>query len=113
MAEPSGRTNSVALRAWSSTWTTSPGQAPTTAVDQTHPEELVIEAAHRDANKTLRATRMNEPRFPALDATTMTPRQKEIADKIAGGPRGGVRGPFLALIHHPDLADVVQHVGEH
>ena len=42
----------------------------------------------------------------------MSPRQKEVVDKIAGGPRGGVRGPFLALIHHPDLADVVQQVGE-
>src|SRR6266446_8667719 len=56
---------------------------------------------------------MNEPRFPAVAPAAMSPRQKEVADKIAGGPRGGVRGPFLALIHHPDLADVVQQVGEH
>lgn len=56
---------------------------------------------------------MNDPRFPALDPSAMSPRQKEVSDKIAGGPRGGVRGPFLALIHHPDLADVVQQVGEH
>ena len=55
---------------------------------------------------------MNEPRFPALAPAAMSPRQKEVADKIAGGPRGGVRGPFLALIHHPDLAEVVQQVGE-
>jgi len=45
---------------------------------------------------------MNEPRFPAVAPAAMSPRQKEVADKIAGGPRGGVRGPFLALIHHPD-----------
>lgn len=56
---------------------------------------------------------MIEPRFPTLDSAQMTPRQKEVADKIAGGPRGGLRGPFLALIHQPDLADVVQQVGEH
>src|SRR5260370_39877963 len=55
---------------------------------------------------------MNEPRFPAVAPAAMSPRQKEVADKIAGGPRGGVRGPFLALIHHPDLAEVVQQVGE-
>jgi len=55
---------------------------------------------------------MTEPRFPALDMAQMSPRQKEVADKIAGGPRGGVRGPFIALIHHPDLAEVIQQVGE-
>lgn len=55
---------------------------------------------------------MSEPRFPVLDAAEMSPRQKEIADMIASGPRGGLRGPFIALIHHPDLANVVQQVGE-
>ena len=43
----------------------------------------------------------------------MTPRQKEVADAIAGGPRGGLRGPYLALIHHPELADKLQALGEH
>lgn len=43
----------------------------------------------------------------------MDPRQREVAEKISSGPRGGLRGPFVALIHHPDLADVVQQVGEH
>lgn len=56
---------------------------------------------------------MKQLRFPELNAETMSPRQKEIVEKIASGPRGGVRGPFLALVHHPDLADVVQQVGEH
>ncbi len=56
---------------------------------------------------------MTEPRFPTLEASQMSPRQTEIFQKIAGGPRGGLRGPFVALIHHPDLADVVQQVGEH
>lgn len=57
---------------------------------------------------------MNQPlRFPVLTPEQMTPRQKEVADAIAGGPRGGIRGPFLALIHHPDLADCVQQLGEH
>ncbi|MGE0798452.1 MAG: carboxymuconolactone decarboxylase family protein [Lautropia sp.] len=56
---------------------------------------------------------MSGPRFPILEHEQMTERQREVADKIAGGPRGGLRGPFLALIHHPELADVVQRVGEH
>ncbi len=54
-----------------------------------------------------------ELRFPVLSAEHMSARQKEVADAIAGGPRGGIRGPFLALIHHPELANCVQQLGEH
>ena len=42
----------------------------------------------------------------------MTPRQREVAAQIAAGPRGEVRGPFLALIHHPELAQRLQQLGE-
>lgn len=55
---------------------------------------------------------MSEPRFPVIDPQDMTPEQKAVADRIASGPRGGVRGPFIALLHHPQLANVVQQVGE-
>jgi len=55
---------------------------------------------------------MNEARFPVLDVAEMSERQKEIVENIASGPRGGVRGPFIALLHHPDLANAVQQVGE-
>jgi 4-carboxymuconolactone decarboxylase len=55
---------------------------------------------------------MSQPRFTLPDAADLTPRQREVAEKIAGGPRGGLRGPYVALIHHPDLADVVQQLGE-
>ena len=54
-----------------------------------------------------------EPRLPIIPPEQMTARQTEVAAAIAGGPRGGIRGPFLALIHHPDLADRVQSLGEH
>ena len=54
-----------------------------------------------------------ELRFPVLSPEQMTARQKEVADAIAGGPRGGIRGPFLALIHNPELANCVQQLGEH
>src|SRR5690349_7282318 len=30
-----------------------------------------------------------------------------------GGPRGGVRGPFAVLLRSPELADLVQKLGEH
>lgn len=56
---------------------------------------------------------MSTERFPALTPEQMSPRQKEIADLIAGGPRGGIRGPFIAFMHHPELANLVQQLGEH
>jgi 4-carboxymuconolactone decarboxylase len=51
-------------------------------------------------------------RFPKLTPEQMTPAQREVAAEIAAGPRGEVRGPFIALIHHPDLARCVQRLGE-
>lgn len=59
------------------------------------------------------ANEPTQPRFPVIPPDQMTPRQKEVADAIAGGPRGGLRGPYLALIHHPELADKLQALGEH
>lgn len=56
---------------------------------------------------------MSEPRFPILKPEEMSARQKEVAATIAEGPRGAIRGPFLALIHQPELADRLQRVGEH
>jgi 4-carboxymuconolactone decarboxylase len=56
---------------------------------------------------------MNEVRFPAIPAEQMSDAQKEVVAAIAGGPRGSVRGPFLALLHNPQLAMRVQALGEH
>jgi len=53
------------------------------------------------------------PRFPRLTPETMTPQQQEVAAEIAAGPRGEVRGPFIALIHNPELARRLQKLGEH
>lgn len=53
------------------------------------------------------------PRFPDLRKEGMTEAQKRVYDAIAGGPRGGVRGPFGVLLRSPDLADRVQKLGEH
>ena len=43
----------------------------------------------------------------------MSPAQREVAAEITAGPRGEVRGPFIALLHNPELARHVQKLGEH
>jgi 4-carboxymuconolactone decarboxylase len=50
-------------------------------------------------------------RLPPLTPENMTPEQKRVYDDIASGPRGGVRGPFTALLHSPKMADCVQRLG--
>ena len=52
-------------------------------------------------------------RLPPLDPERMTPRQREVAEAIAGGPRGGLRGPFQAWLRSPEVADRFQRVGEY
>jgi 4-carboxymuconolactone decarboxylase len=54
-----------------------------------------------------------EPRFPDLKREQMTDAQKRVYDAIAGGPRGGVRGPFGPLLRSPELTDRVQKLGEY
>jgi 4-carboxymuconolactone decarboxylase len=51
-------------------------------------------------------------RFPHLKPEEMTPAQREVAAEISAGPRGEVRGPFIAWIHHPELARRLQALGE-
>jgi 4-carboxymuconolactone decarboxylase len=52
-------------------------------------------------------------RFETLQRDQMSAQQREVADAIANGPRGALKGPFLALIHNPTLAGKVQALGEH
>lgn len=52
-------------------------------------------------------------RFPKLTAEQMNAAQREVAAEITAGPRGEVRGPFIALLHNPELARHVQRLGEH
>lgn len=56
---------------------------------------------------------MHEPRFPRLAPEALSPEQRAVAAEISAGPRGEVRGPFLALIHNPALARHMQALGEH
>ncbi len=52
-------------------------------------------------------------RFATLAPQQMTPRHIEVAEAIAGGRRGGLRGPFKAMLHSPELADRAQRLGEY
>jgi len=52
-------------------------------------------------------------RYPLLAPDAMSAAQRTVYDSIASGPRGGVRGPFIALLHNSALAQPVQALGEH
>lgn len=51
------------------------------------------------------------PRFPPIAPESRNEAQRKLAEDIASGPRGGVRGPFLPLMHHPAFASHVQQIG--
>ena len=53
-----------------------------------------------------------ERRFRPLAESEMSEAQRRVFGDIAAGPRGGVRGPFNALLRSPDLADRAQRLGE-
>lgn len=50
-------------------------------------------------------------RLPPIPEGRMTEAQKSAAAEIASGRRGGVRGPFHALLRSPALMDRVQKLG--
>jgi 4-carboxymuconolactone decarboxylase len=52
-------------------------------------------------------------RLPILSPETMTPRQREVHDAIASGPRGRVGGPLAIWLYRPDLADRAQQLGRY
>ena len=60
---------------------------------------------------------MNHPmppgRMPKIPPEKMTDAQKQAAAEIAEGPRGELRGPFIALLRSPELMRRVQKVGEY
>lgn len=60
---------------------------------------------------------MNAPAFvermPALPEAAMDEAQRKAAAELTAGPRGGVKGPFVALLRSPDLMDRLQRVGEY
>lgn len=52
-------------------------------------------------------------RFPLIAPETMTPAQREVANTIAAGPRGSLRGPFQTWLRSPDFAARMEKVGEY
>lgn len=54
---------------------------------------------------------MAETRFPVLDPASYTVQQREVAEALTAGPRGGVRGPFNPLLRSPALCNLIQQLG--
>ena len=52
-------------------------------------------------------------RMPMLEPAAMNEAQRKAAQALAAGPRGGVKGPFIALLRSPELMDRLQQVGEY
>ncbi|MGH8633281.1 MAG: carboxymuconolactone decarboxylase family protein [Burkholderiales bacterium] len=52
-------------------------------------------------------------RMPRIPSEKMTEAQKKAAAELAAGPRGELRGPFIALLRSPGLLNPVQKVGEY
>lgn len=50
-------------------------------------------------------------RMPPLEPDAMTAAQREVAAEIAAGPRGGVMGPYIAILRSPGLARHAQKLG--
>jgi 4-carboxymuconolactone decarboxylase len=54
-----------------------------------------------------------DERMPAMDVAAMDEQQRKAAEEMTNGPRGGVKGPFVALLRSPELMDRLQRVGEY
>jgi 4-carboxymuconolactone decarboxylase len=52
-------------------------------------------------------------RFRPMPQHDMTLDQQRVAQAVASGPRGGLRGPFHTLLRSPELADRVRHLGDY
>lgn len=50
-------------------------------------------------------------RLSELSPDDMTPEQRRVYDEIVAGPRGGLRGPFNAMLRSPGIADYAQKLG--
>lgn len=53
------------------------------------------------------------PRLEPPDPDTYSDRQREVAEAITSGPRGGLRGPLAMWLHRPELADRAQAFGQY
>src|SRR5688572_9425441 len=52
-------------------------------------------------------------RMPPLAMDSLSEKQRQVAEALVNGPRGGVKGPFIPLLRSPDLVDRLGKVGEY
>jgi 4-carboxymuconolactone decarboxylase len=52
-------------------------------------------------------------RMPPLPADSLNEHQRKVAEELAKGPRGGVKGPFIPLLRSPELVERLGKVGEY
>lgn len=57
-----------------------------------------------------RGPNLTDMRLPKIEPDHYSPRQREVADRIAGR-RGAVRGPFQVWLNSPDLCERVEALG--
>lgn len=55
---------------------------------------------------------MTSSRIPLPDLARLSAEQQLVADEVAAGPRGDVRGPVRLWLHSPELAGLAQKLGE-
>ena len=56
---------------------------------------------------------MNQDRLPPLPESQWSAAQRETAEEIIKGPRGGLIEPFIPLIRSPELCTHAQRMGEY
>ncbi|MDO9709791.1 carboxymuconolactone decarboxylase family protein [Paracraurococcus lichenis] len=52
-------------------------------------------------------------RLPPIPDHALTPEQRRVVEGITSGPRGGLRGPFPAMLRSPEVAERFQKLGEY
>lgn len=53
------------------------------------------------------------PRLDAPPAQHWNAAQRQVVDALTAGPRGALRGPFLPMLHSPELCNRAQQLGEY
>ena len=55
---------------------------------------------------------MSEQRFQPPAPEAMSEEQRRVVTALVASPRGALRGPYIPLIHSPELADRMRHLGD-
>ncbi len=68
---------------------------------------------HRSRLRSQEENRRLMSRIMETPTERMTQAQRNLYEKIASGPRGGVRGPFLAWLKSPDYLEKLEETGRY